>query len=220
MFRKAFSLGGLLFLAGTMVLVTPGLGEARGGGGGHGGGGHGGGGHGGGGGFHGGGHGGFSRGGFYGHSYGHYGYRYGGYGYGGYGYGAYYPDYGGYNYGAYDSGLGGVTYDSGYSGSYEDEMSYSLRGYQSVPPAADNSARVTVTLPPGARVSFGGKPTTSTGSVREYQSPPLTPGRQYTYEVQASWNENGKEVTQTQQVEVTAGAHVNTAFPIASAQKR
>src|ERR1700730_17228730 len=53
MFRKAVSLCGVLLLAGAAVLMTPGLGLARGG---HGGGGHGGGGHGGGGHYGGGGH--------------------------------------------------------------------------------------------------------------------------------------------------------------------
>jgi uncharacterized protein (TIGR03000 family) len=68
-------------------------------------------------------------------------------------------------------------------------------------------------VPAGARVTFDGTPTTSTGSVREYQSPPLTPGTRYTYELRASWNENGREMTQAQEVEVRAGAHVNVHFP-------
>ncbi len=72
---------------------------------------------------------------------------------------------------------------------------------------------VTLSVPAGARVSFGGTPTTSTGSVPEYVSPALTPGKQYTYEVEARWSDNGQEVTQTQQVGVSAGAHVNVNIP-------
>ena len=69
-------------------------------------------------------------------------------------------------------------------------------------------------MPRNARVWFDGVLTTSTGSVREYQSPPVTPGQRYTYQIQARWNDNGQERTQTQQVEVTAGAHVNLRFPV------
>jgi uncharacterized protein (TIGR03000 family) len=229
MFRKALSFGGLLLIAGATVLVTPDLGQARGGGGGHGGGG-----------FHGGGWAGRGWHGGGGH-YGGWGYRggwgrYGGLGY--YGYGAYpyyyggydyYPDSAGYN--ADTSGLGGVTQDSGYYGSSGNVTPsypygyYSLTpsnlGYQSdSPPATDNTARVTLTVPAGARVTFGGAATSSTGTVREYQSPPLTPGRPYTYDVEATWSDNGKEVTQTQHINLTAGARVKAAFPIPPAQQR
>ena len=37
-------------------------------------------------------------------------------------------------------------------------------------------------------------------------SPTLTPGQDYTYEVKARWTEDGKEVVQTRQVDVSAGA--------------
>jgi uncharacterized protein (TIGR03000 family) len=222
MFRKAFAFGGLLLLAGATALVTPSLTQARGGGRGGGGGGHGSGGSHGGGhfgrGVHGG-HVGDFRGGFHHEGFGH---RFGGYGY--------YPYYGGYTYDPYAHGQGDVMDDWAYYGSSEDATPYdsggyssltpSPPGYQSAPPAADNAAQVTLTVPPGARVSFGGAPTTSTGPVREYVSPALTPGKQYAYEVQARWNDNGQEVTQTQQVEVSAGAHVNVAFPRPSAPKR
>jgi uncharacterized protein (TIGR03000 family) len=117
-----------------------------------------------------------------------------------------------------------MTDDSGYYDSYGEGTPYYSGGYPSPtaptlgpqsgsPPAADNSAHVTLSVPAGARVSFGGTPTTSTGPVREYISPALTPGKQYTYEIQARWSDNGQDVTQTQQVGVSAGAHVNVTFP-------
>jgi uncharacterized protein (TIGR03000 family) len=221
MFRKAFSFGGLLLLAGATALVTPSLSQARGGGHGGGGGGRGGGFRGGGhfgGGFHGGHVGGF-RGGFHHDGFGH---HFGGYGY--------YPYYDGYTYDPYAYGQGDVMGDSAYYGSDEEATPYdsggyssiapSPLGYQSALPAAANAAHVTLTVPPGARVSFGGAPTTSTGPVREYVSPALTPGKQYTYEVRVRWNDNGQVVTQTQQVEVSAGTHVNVAFPRPSAPNR
>ena len=65
----------------------------------------------------------------------------------------------------------------------------------------------------GARVWFEGAATTSTGPVRRFHSPALASGGRYTYDITATWHENGHEVPQTQQVEVTAGTHVNVAFP-------
>jgi uncharacterized protein (TIGR03000 family) len=71
---------------------------------------------------------------------------------------------------------------------------------------------VTVSVPEDAEIWFNDTKMTSTGAVREYQSPPLTPGTFYTYAVRARWNENSREVTQTQQVLVTAGTHVKVDF--------
>jgi uncharacterized protein (TIGR03000 family) len=82
---------------------------------------------------------------------------------------------------------------------------------------SNTTAHITVTVPANGEVWFNGSETTSTGTVREYQSPPLTPGSRYTYEVRVRWNANGHEVTQTQRVGVTAGAHVNVSF-LGSAQ--
>jgi uncharacterized protein (TIGR03000 family) len=86
---------------------------------------------------------------------------------------------------------------------------------------SDSMAQVTVKVPANAKVWFDDTPTTSTGSTREFESPPLTPGQQYSYAIRASWNQDGHEVTQTKQVEVTAGSHVNVDFaasPKAAAQ--
>jgi uncharacterized protein (TIGR03000 family) len=244
MFRKAFLFGGLLLLTGAVVLATPGPGQAQHGGG-HGGGGHAGGGHFGGAHF-GGGHFGGYRGGFYhgGAYYGgyHYGYPYAHYGYRHYypyygGYGGYYPYYYGsygddYAYDTYPYAWSGPTYDSGYSSSYGDVAPYYGDGtasaappagsYQSFyPPAtatapSDRSAHVTVNVPADARLWFDDTATTATGPVRQFDSPPLTPGTRYSYEVRAGWTENGREVTQTQKVAVTAGAHVRVDFPVPS----
>jgi uncharacterized protein (TIGR03000 family) len=57
---------------------------------------------------------------------------------------------------------------------------------------------------------------TTGGSVREFQSPPLTPGHRYPDDVRARWNENGQEMTQTQKVEVTAGTNVIVNFPVSA----
>jgi uncharacterized protein (TIGR03000 family) len=230
MFRRIFSCGGLLLLAGAVLFATPGPGWARPGHGvgGHFGGAHFGGAHFGGGGF-GGYHGGLYHGGYhygYGGYHPYYGYHhyyrpsYGFYPYYGYGY---YPYYNGYPY-----LWSGVTTDSGYADGYADvaptypddtSVTAPAAGYQSYSlPATtldqpDGIAHVTVNVPLDAQVWFDDTPTTSTGAVRQYDTPPLTPGTHYAYSVRARWNEHGHEVTQTQRVEVMVGAHVNVRFP-------
>jgi uncharacterized protein (TIGR03000 family) len=69
-------------------------------------------------------------------------------------------------------------------------------------------------VPGNAEVWFDGEKTTSTGTNRQFRSPPLTPGQRYRYEVRVRWVENGREVTQTQQVVVSAGANVNVSFRV------
>jgi uncharacterized protein (TIGR03000 family) len=44
----------------------------------------------------------------------------------------------------------------------------------------------------------------STGSVRNFRSPQLDPSQQYTYNLKAEWNDNGKLVTDERQVTVQA----------------
>jgi uncharacterized protein (TIGR03000 family) len=54
---------------------------------------------------------------------------------------------------------------------------------------------------------------TSTGAVREYQTLPLKPGFTYSYAVEARWQENGRTVTQTHRVALSAGSRSTTTFP-------
>ncbi len=241
MFRKAYSFAGLLLLAGAVVLVAPGSSQAQHrGGGGHAGGFHAGG-------FHAGGiHGGsFHAGGIHGGGFNHGGFNHGGFNHGGFhGGGWWYPGYYGY-YGAspsyygsypysghsdyypYSSDWSSPGYDSGYYGSYEDVTpSYSYGSpsvgspsyYAPATASPDTTAHVTVSVPADAEIWFNDTKTTSTGAVREYQSPPLAPGGRFTYELRARWSQNGDEVTQTQQVAVTAGARINVHFPVQPAK--
>jgi len=69
-----------------------------------------------------------------------------------------------------------------------------------------------VIVPPGAKVSFGSRATQQDGSVRLFESPPLTPGREYVYDVTAQWREDGKDATQTRHVAVRANAAVTVDF--------
>lgn len=80
----------------------------------------------------------------------------------------------------------------------------------------DNSSLITVHVPANAKVWFDGSETNGNGTVREFKSPPLNPGSLYHYNVKVSWMENGSPVTQTRQVNVSAGNHVNVDFTPAS----
>jgi uncharacterized protein (TIGR03000 family) len=206
-----------------------------GGGGGHGGGGFHGGGFGGGhyGGYHGGSHYGGGWGGYHGgyggyhNGYGHYGYHHDGYGHYhhfypyGFGYGyypyynyGYYPYYDNYSY-DYPYLGSALGYDSGYSDGTAIPSTTYVAPASAAP--ADRPIHLTVNVPADAQVWVDNTKTTSTGPVRQFESPPVTPGERYTYKIQARWNENGHELTQTQEVKVTAGARVNVNFPVPSA---
>jgi uncharacterized protein (TIGR03000 family) len=216
MFRKAFFLAGILLLSGAAVLATPRLSQAQ----------------------HGGGHiggqfgGGHLSGTWYGGHYdgGHMGGYHYGYG-GGYQSDPYHDAYGPYS--PYSSGsyfpndyypYSGLSpsYGSNFSNLYGSGVPYlggattaaPAAGYQSFYPAPpDTTAHVTVHVPADARVWFDGAATTSTGAVREFQSPSLASGSQYTYDLRAQWNENGHTVEQTKKVAVTAGGRVRVDFP-------
>jgi len=141
--------------------------------------------------------------GYYPRSYGYYPYSYGysSYSYQPYGY------YGSPNYGYY-----GPTYSvpSEFGVSSPTNTSSTLSSTTIEEP---DTARITMNVPPDAEVWFDGTRTTSTGPVREFSSPALTPGRRYAYDIRARWQENGQPVDQTQHVDVTAGNHVSISFP-------
>jgi uncharacterized protein (TIGR03000 family) len=136
--------------------------------------------------------------------------------------------YGGY-FGAGDGGYwGGI---GSYPGAYSDypygyaAPSYVVPAapyyYDSTPASADYAPRadasdltvhVTVRVPAGAEVWFDGTKTRQTGAVREFESPELMRGREYTYEVRARWTQDGKEVSRTRSIEVAAGARKTVDF--------
>jgi uncharacterized protein (TIGR03000 family) len=211
------------------------------GGGGHGGGGHGGGFHGGGhgSGFHGSGfHGsGFHGSGFHGRGlgWGGWGWGLGYWGYPGYYYGGgygYSPDY--YDYSPtyyYDLSPSVYSYSApayGYASPYTDlgySPSLTTQSFYNAPLPADtyggspgyggadaNAARVRVRVPPGTTVWFDGDRTSQTGTERNFVSPPLEPGRGYTYEVRARWMEGNRPMEDTRQVRVRAGETTTVDF--------
>jgi uncharacterized protein (TIGR03000 family) len=234
MLRKIISYGGVLLLAGATGLVTPGLAHAqRGGrfGGAHFGGAHFGGAH-------------FSGARIGGAGFGvrpFIGARLGGYrGLYPYGYRGYYPSYGSSYYPSYGLSTAYPYYDSNPYAYATNPYAWQEPAYDPsvyVPsgdgtpassdgstPAAydssaaavqtDTSAHFTVKVPADARLWFNGWEMPTGGKVLQFASLPLTPGRPYSYNVQARWTENGQAVTQTSRVVVSAGDHVNVTFPV------
>lgn len=151
------------------------------------------------------------------------------------GYNAYqlYPYYSyNYNYGLYpyynrrstsyynSSGYGEFPYSSEATESYPYPEGTPAYG-QGYPPGgaaasqvpAERHAHISVNVPAGAEVWFDDHKTSSTGPVRDFQTPPLEPGK-YGYKVRARWQEDGHEVTQSREVVVSPGADVQVSFPL------
>jgi uncharacterized protein (TIGR03000 family) len=129
-----------------------------------------------------------------------------------------------YGGGYYRGGIGvypGSYYDYPYGYSAPSYVVPAAPYYDSRPAAADYAppadasdltAHVTVRAPADAEIWFGATKTRQTGAVREFESPELMSGREYTYEVRARWTQDGKEVSRTQSIEVSAGARKTVDF--------
>jgi uncharacterized protein (TIGR03000 family) len=146
-----------------------------------------------------------------------------GYGLGGYGlgYGGYIPSYGVYTpgLGAYTAGYGGYSYATPYAGNgfsgpsvpanppVNPNANYSSPDQPQQAPANDNAAHLMVVVPESAELWFNGTRMTLTGTQREFFSPALTPGKDYTYEIRARWMENGRPVEQNRSVKVQANSY-------------
>jgi len=140
-----------------------------------------------------------------------YGLGYGGYGYGGYGlgYGGYVPSYAGYTagYGGYAAPYVGNGFASVPANPpVNPNANYAPPAQTQQPPANDNTAHLMVVVPESAELWFNGTKTSVTGTQREFVTPALTPGKNFTYEIKARWMENGRPVEQTQSVQVQANA--------------
>jgi uncharacterized protein (TIGR03000 family) len=124
----------------------------------------------------------------------------------------YSPDYT-YNYTPGYSSAPAYQYSS--SGVTGDVQSFYPPASESATPQGDTSAFVKVRVPAeDAEVWFEGSPTKQRGTEREFVSPPLTAGRNYTYEIRARWMENGREMDQTRRVPVRPGERVTVDFTV------
>jgi uncharacterized protein (TIGR03000 family) len=75
-----------------------------------------------------------------------------------------------------------------------------------------NAATVIVHVPAGAEIWFEGAKTGQRGATRTFVSPPLAPGKGFTYDLRARWKEDGKEIDRNRAVRVHAGETVEVTF--------
>lgn len=88
-------------------------------------------------------------------------------------------------------------------------------------PPVDRSAHLQIRVPEDAQIWFDGEKTDKTGTLRQFVSPPLDPGRDYAYDVRARWTEDGREVDRSERVTVRAGQQVwlNLLIPPAASKQ-
>lgn len=137
----------------------------------------------------------------------------------GYGYDWSTPSYYGYSTPSYYSSGGpsyySSSYPSGTTGSFY-ATGMSSQGYYGAPTAAmgrpDRTVLINMRVPADAEIWFDGAKTQATGMFRDYISPPLELGQDYTYQVKARWMENGQEVNKTRELRVRAGDQLNLDF--------
>jgi uncharacterized protein (TIGR03000 family) len=129
--------------------------------------------------------------------------------------------YGGPIYGSYYGPYFGRTYLDGrlvYSYPetiYTDEIVYSTPAFAASVAHSPRSIQVllNVNVPdPTARVWIENQLMSLGGTQREFLSPPLEPGQDYTYTIRASWMDNGREVSQVRSFNVRGGDTVAATF--------
>ena len=90
-------------------------------------------------------------------------------------------------------------------------------GYYRMSSAFDGSmgnstALINLWVPADAVISFEGRGTTQTGDFRQFISPALAPGQDFTYDIEVKWNRDGTEVARTRRITVHAGDIINLSF--------
>jgi uncharacterized protein (TIGR03000 family) len=107
-----------------------------------------------------------------------------------------------------------IPFESYYNGAYANGFTppanYTYGAYS---PTQENVAHIRLVVPTDAQVWFDDKATKQRGETRNYESPPLPPGRQYIYDVKVRWRDKeGQEVTRTRQLSVSANSTVSADF--------
>ena len=120
----------------------------------------------------------------------------------------------GFYIGGYPSSFSGYNYPSnppGYKG-------YTTRLYPNYPdlyhpePPRDNTVILDVHLPPSAELWFDDTRTNLKGPYREFETPPLAPGKTYAYTLKARWVERGRPVEARRDVTIRPGQRVEVNF--------
>jgi uncharacterized protein (TIGR03000 family) len=76
----------------------------------------------------------------------------------------------------------------------------------------NQAALINITVPTNAQISFEGKETTQRGAFRQFITPTLTAGQDFTYTIEVTWNENGTDVSRSRHITVHAGDIINLSF--------
>jgi uncharacterized protein (TIGR03000 family) len=79
-------------------------------------------------------------------------------------------------------------------------------------PTPSSAALIRVHLPADAELRLGGQVTSQRGAWRRFVTPPLPSGPALGYEVEARWNERGREIRQSRTVRVEPGSEVVVDF--------
>jgi uncharacterized protein (TIGR03000 family) len=78
--------------------------------------------------------------------------------------------------------------------------------------ALDNKAHIWLRVPKSAEIWVNGVKTKQTGESRYFYSPPLTPGKKYSYQIRLRWMKDGKPIEETQRILVQAGLTIRRDF--------
>jgi uncharacterized protein (TIGR03000 family) len=80
------------------------------------------------------------------------------------------------------------------------------------PSPPDQPARIDVEAPARAKIYCDGAKTNLAGTIRQFVTPALSPGREYFYELRAEWKEGERTVSVTKRVTFHAGDRVTVSF--------
>jgi uncharacterized protein (TIGR03000 family) len=87
-------------------------------------------------------------------------------------------------------------------------------------PAAENKARLHVTLPADAELWLNGKQMQRKGADRDFITPQLKPGQTYSYQVKAQWMQEGRTREEAVDVKVRANETTNVQIAASSLAQR
>ena len=86
------------------------------------------------------------------------------------------------------------------------------RAWSTKPSVSGTEVQLTVDVPMNAKVFVNGNPTKATGTSRQFVSKDLSPSEAYRFEVQAVYEVDGKEVSQTKTVIAKSGSAESLVF--------
>jgi len=73
----------------------------------------------------------------------------------------------------------------------------------------DQRVQIHLKVPASARVWFDDDKTVQTGSSRDFITPPLPTGKEFSYAIRAEWTDNGHKVESTRRIRIHAGDRVS-----------